>query len=201
LADSCCANKEQDLKSLATRQAKVLWIVLFINLAMFLVEFILGWISDSTALVGDSLDMLADALAYGSSLYVVKRSFSAKIAASKFKAYLMIGLGLVVLFRAIYRFLFQVLPEAELMTIIGIFALIANLICLALLTRHKNDDINFESVWICSRNDIISNVSVLIAAFLVYQLRSPLPDLFVGLGITVLFLRSAFGILSRAKIA
>lgn len=195
MADSCCANKEQDLKSLASRQAKVLWVVLLINFIMFLAEFLFGWISDSTALIGDSLDMLGDALAYGSSLYVVNRSLSAKISASRLKAYLMIILGLIVFSRAIYRFLFQVVPEAEIMSAVGIVALVANLICLVLLTRHKDDDINFTSVWICSRNDIVANVSVLIAAFLVFRLHSPWPDIIVGFGITLLFLRSAFGIL------
>lgn len=195
MADSCCTNKEQDLKSLASKQAKVLWIVLAINFVMFLAEFLFGWISDSTALIGDSLDMLGDALAYGSSLYVVKRSLSAKIVASRIKAYLMIILGLIVFARAVYHFLFQVVPEVEIMGLVGVIALIANLICLALLTRHKNDDINFTSVWICSRNDIIANFSVLIAAFMVYQLQSSWPDIIVGFGITLLFLRSAFGIL------
>lgn len=195
MAESCCSNKEEDLKSLASRQAKVLWIVLTINFTMFLAEFLFGWISDSTALIGDSLDMLGDALAYGSSLYVVNRSLSAKIRASRFKAYLMIILGLTVFGRAIYRFLFQVVPEVEIMSILGIMALLANLICLVLLTRHKNDDINFTSVWICSRNDIVANVSVLLAAFLVFRLQSAWPDIVVGLGITLLFLRSAFGIL------
>ncbi|MCH2535355.1 MAG: cation diffusion facilitator family transporter [Bdellovibrionales bacterium] len=195
MTDSCCANKEQDLKALASKQAMVLWVVLVINFVMFLAEFLFGWISDSTALIGDSIDMLGDAFTYGSSLYVVNRKLSAKILASRFKAYLMIVLGLIVFVRAIYRFLYQVIPEIEIMGIVGVVALLANLICLALLTRHKSDDINFASVWICSRNDIIANTSVLVAVFLVYQFEYSWPDIIVGLGITILFLRAAFGVL------
>ncbi len=199
MANSCCGNKDDELSGLVKKQARVLWIVLAINFFMFFGEFIFGWISDSTALIGDSLDMLGDALAYGSSLYVVNRSLTSNIAASRFKAYLMIALGIIVFVRALYRFMFPELPEVELMYYVGVFALIANLFCLALLNRHKNDDINFKSVWVCSRNDIIANTSVLVAAFLVYKTQSLWPDLIVGLGITLLFLRSAVGILQNAN--
>lgn len=200
MSKNCCQGKAEDLKGLAQSQAKVLWTVLIINLAMFFAEIFYGVISESTALIGDSLDMLGDALAYGSSIYVVNKGLSSKIKASQFKACLMIGLGVIVFLRAIYRSVFQVLPEIEIMTTVGVIALIANLICLWLLTRHKNDDINFTSVWICSRNDIIANSSVLVAAFLVFYFHSPWPDLIVGFGITVLFLRSAFGILKEAEL-
>jgi len=199
MADSCCSNKETEMKGLASRQASVLWIVLIINAAMFFAEFLFGWISDSTALIGDSLDMLGDALAYGSSIYVVNRGLASKISASRFKAYLMIFLGLMVFSRAIYRFIFQVVPEVEIMAVVGLIALIANLVCLALLTRHKNDDINFASVWVCSRNDIIANTGVLFAAAFVYYFKASWPDLIIGLIITILFLRSALGILKEVQ--
>ena len=185
MADSCCSGKTNDLEVLASKQAKVLWIVLIINLVMFFVEFFLGWLSDSTALIGDSLDMLGDALAYGTSIYVVNRSLSDKIKASQFKAYLMVTLGIVVLSRAIYRFVYQVVPEFEIMAYTGLIALIANAICLWLLSAHKNDDINFASVWVCSRNDIIANLGVLLAAALVFIFGSSWPDLLIGLIITI----------------
>ncbi len=198
MADKCCGDSKS-INDLASRQAKVLWIVFAINLVMFFLEFIYGWIANSTALIGDSLDMLGDVLAYGSSLIVVNKGLSSKVIASKFKAYTMVVLGLLVLSRAIYRFIFPTIPEVELMTIVGFTALIANLVCLFLLTRHKDDDINFKSVWVCSRNDIIANVSVLCAALLVYKFHTPLPDLLVGFGITFLFIKSASGILREAK--
>jgi len=199
MADSCCSNKESEMEGLASRQASVLWIVLIINGIMFFAEFLFGWLSNSTALIGDSLDMLGDALAYGSSIYVVNRSLDSKISASRFKAYLMIFLGVLVFSRAVFRFIFQVVPEVEIMAIIGLTALVANLICLALLTRHKDDDINFASVWVCSRNDIIANTGVLFAAAFVYYFKASWPDLIIGLIITILFLRSAAGILKEAK--
>lgn len=199
MSDRCCHNKAEDIKDLVESQAKILWTILIINMVMFFVESFYGVVAESTALIGDSLDMLGDALAYGSSIYVVRKGLSAKLKASEFKAYLMIGLGLAVLIRAVYRSVFQVLPEVGVMTIVGVIALFANIVCLVLLNRHKDDDINFTSVWICSRNDIIANSSVLVAAFLVFYFQSSWPDLVVGLGITVLFLNSAFGILRDVK--
>ena len=199
MAENCCSNKESEMAGLASRQAFVLWIVLIINAVMFFAEFLFGWLSNSTALIGDSLDMLGDALAYGSSIYVVNRSLDHKITASRFKAYLMIFLGVLVFSRALYRFVFQVVPEVEIMAVVGLIALVANVICLALLTRHKDDDINFASVWICSRNDIIANSGVLLAAFFVYYFEISWPDVLIGLVITILFLRSALGILKEAR--
>ena len=199
MADSCCSGKDSEIEILASKQAKALWIVLTINSVMFFAEFFLGWLSNSTALIGDSLDMLGDALAYGTSIYVVNKSLSHKIKASQFKAYLMVILGLVVFSRAIYRFFYQVVPEFEVMAYTGLLALLANAICLWLLTAHKDDDINFASVWICSRNDIVANLGVLLAAGLVFLFNNSWPDLIIGLIITALFLKSGVGILKNAR--
>lgn len=199
MADSCCNRKEEDLKLLAKRQAKVLWIVLGINLVMFFVEFSAGIFYQSLALTGDSLDMFGDALAYGSSLYVVNRGLAAKAKASQFKAVLMVVLGLAFGIQAAYRVFFEANPNPTAMGVIGVIALGLNLVCLALLTRHKSDDINFTSVWLCSRNDIIANVSVLVAAGFVALTDTKWPDLIVGVGIAFLFLRSAFFILKESK--
>ena len=194
MADHCCQKKSDDLKDLAKKQAKVLWTVLAINLVMFFAESISGFIAGSTALMGDSLDMLGDALAYGSSIYVIGTSIQAKAKASLFKASIMVALGLLILGQAIYKTFFLSTPDYEFMGIVGMVALIANVICLMLLTAHKDDDINFQSVWICSRNDIIANTSVILAGLAVYYVKSPWPDLLVGFGITLLFLKSAMGI-------
>ena len=199
MADSCCQKKGDDLKLLAKRQANVLWIVLGINLTMFFVEFAAGIYYQSLALTGDSLDMFGDALAYGSSLYVVSKGISAKARASQFKAVLMIVLGIAFGINAAYRVFFEANPNPTAMGIIGVIALGLNLVCLALLTRHKSDDINFTSVWLCSRNDIIANTSVLVAAGLVAITGTKWPDLIVGGAIAFLFLRSAFFILKESK--
>lgn len=199
MGDTCCHNKTEDLKILAEKQVKVLWIVLLINLMMFLVEFGYGLYFESSALTGDSLDMLSDSIAYGSSIFVVGRTDLAKARASTLKAYLMIAMGLMVAGQAFYRLFFDAFPVPIGMGLVGVIALVANIICLFLLSRHRSDDINFSSVWICSRNDIIANISVLIAAGLVALSGTRWPDIIVGFGIAILFLKSAFFILNEVR--
>jgi Co/Zn/Cd efflux system component len=196
----CCHNKEKDLEKHFKSQANVLWAVFWINFIMFFIEFIFGLRSRSSALTADSLDMLGDSLAYGSSLWALKLGDREKARTAQFKAFLMLVFGLFVLGSTLYRAFFQSVPHFESMGMIGVLALVMNLICLFLLTKHKNDDINFSSVWLCSRNDIIANLSLLGAAFLVFLFQNPLPDLVVGLGITGLFLKSSFSIFSEAKV-
>src|SRR5688572_2432949 len=104
----CCHEKSCDLEKLPASQAKVLWIVLFINLTMFFIEAIAGWTAQSISLLGDSLDMLGDALAYGSSLYVINRGVKQKAGAAMFKSALMLATGIIVLIQAIYRVVNQV---------------------------------------------------------------------------------------------
>ncbi|MFW7378646.1 MAG: cation transporter [Oligoflexus sp.] len=197
--DDCCQNKSSDLQALARQHAIVLWIVLVINIIMFFVELTAGFISESTALLGDSLDMLGDSLAYGSSLFVLGSGLNSKAKSAYFKGILMLIIGCAILGRAIYHSIFPEIPSHEIMTGIGLLALIANLACLAILTKHRSDDINMKSVWICSRNDIIANVSVISAAGLVFLLGSPIPDLIVGFGLAFLFLRSAFAVIAEAR--
>src|SRR5690606_198056 len=93
------------------------------------------------------------------------------------------------------------LPHFEIMFTVGIAALAANLACLFLLTKHREDDINMRSVWICSRNDIIANSSVLAAAGAVLLVGSPIPDLIVGVGLAILFTNSAFGIFRDVRLS
>lgn len=194
----CCHNKEKDLAKTATDHRSVLWTVLIINLIMFFVELASGWISNSMALVGDSLDMLGDAITYGSSIMVIGLGVQEKARVARLKATIMLVFGLVISGRCIYRGLNPVVPEFNVMFSIGALALIMNLICLFLLTRHRDDDINMRSVWICSRNDIIANTSVLVAAGAVYFLASPYPDLVVGIGLAFLFTKSSIKIFREA---
>jgi Co/Zn/Cd efflux system component len=198
MADHCCQNKTETLTQLKERQARVLWVVLGINLVMFVVEFGAGVRAASLSLTGDSLDMLGDALVYGTSLYVIHRSPKAQAGAALLKGGIMFGFAIAVFARAIYQFVNGGAPTAEIMGIVGMLALAANLICLALLTRHRQDNLNMSSVWLCSRNDIIANTSVLVAAGLVLLTRSPIPDLLVGLLLTVVFARSAGTVLSQS---
>jgi cation diffusion facilitator family transporter len=192
---SCCEAKADDLKILRGKQAKVLKAVLAINLLMFFVEFAGGWMSQSTALMADSLDMLGDATVYGFSLYVLHKSDRWRAGAALLKGVIISLFGLGVLGQAIYRALSDTLPAFEGMGLIGALALAANAFCLYLLTRHKDDDLNMRSTYICSRNDIISNTGVLLAAALVWLTGSKWPDIAIGLVIAFVFLRSALPIL------
>jgi Co/Zn/Cd efflux system component len=162
---------------------------------MFAVELTAGLLAASVSLVADSLDMLGDALVYGFSLYVVTRGARMKAVAALLKGGIMAAFGLFVLGQAIYRVMVPQLPVFEAIGAMGLLALAANGVCLGLLWRHRADDVNMTSVWLCSRNDIVANVSVLFAAFGVWLTDSGWPDILVGLALAVLFLRSALFVL------
>ena len=165
---------------------------------MFFVEFGAGIRAESLSLTGDSLDMLGDALVYASSLYVLNKSVKAQAGAAFLKGMIMFLLAIGVFARASYHLFTGASPAASTMGIVGMVALLANLLCLLLLTRHRQDNLNLSSVWLCSRNDIIANTSVLAAAGLVSLTRSILPDLAVGLLLTVVFTQSAAQVLSQS---
>jgi Co/Zn/Cd efflux system component len=194
----CCTDKACEIEALRSRQSSVLKIVLGINAVMFAVELTAGLLAGSVSLVADSLDMLGDALVYGFSLYVVARGARMKAIAALFKGSIMAAFGLFVLGQASYRILAPQVPVFEAIGAIGLLALAANSLCLILLWRHRADDINMGSVWLCSRNDIVANVSVLLAAFGVWLAGSGWPDIAVGLALAVLFLRSALFVLGSA---
>ncbi|EAZ90680.1 cation diffusion facilitator family transporter [Crocosphaera chwakensis] len=194
----CCQQKGCELAQLRKSQSKVLWSVLVINAVMFIVELGGGIRANSLSLTGDSLDMLGDALVYASSLYVLHRSRQAQAQAAFLKGSIMFLSAVIVFARASYELFTRVPPEPKLMTIVGIAALIANLICLWLLTKHRRDNLNMSSVWLCSRNDIIANTSVLGASALVALTGSFIPDFLVGLLITFVFAQSASKVLSQS---
>jgi cation diffusion facilitator family transporter len=194
----CCNDKACEIDALRNRQSSILKIVLGINAVMFIVEIVAGLLGNSVSLVADSLDMLGDALVYAFSLYVVARSSAMKAKVALFKGAIMAAFGLFVLGQAIYRIVFPQLPVFEAIGAIGLLALAANSTCFFLLWRHRADDINMSSVWLCSRNDIIANVSVLLAALGVWLTHSGWPDILIGLALAVLFLRSALHVLRES---
>lgn len=199
MGSSCCESKSAELELLRKGQKSVLIWVLVINAVMFVVEFVFGWISQSTALMADSLDMFGDATVYAFSLYVIYKGPVWRARAGLLKGLIMALFGMFVLGQAFYRIYLGVLPAGEIMGIIGALALGANLVCLALLYRHRSDDINMRSTWLCSRNDIVANVSVLVASAIVIKTETLWPDTLVALGIAGLFLKSAFQVISEAK--
>lgn len=198
MGTSCCENKSSELVKLREKQANVLRIVMAVNLAMFVIEFTSGFFARSTALMGDSLDMLGDSIVYGFSLYVLHKSERTRALAALLKGCIIVAFGLWVLFEATVKLFSDSVPVAETMGLIGLLALAANIFCLVLLTKHKDDDINMKSTWICSRNDIISNTGVLVAAALVGLTQTKWPDVVVGFAIAILFLKSAWPILTES---
>lgn len=194
----CCEDKTCEITSLKHRQGNILKMVLVINATMFLIEITAGLLAHSTALLADSLDMLGDALVYGFSLYVLTRDQKWQAIAALLKGLIMAAFGLFVLVEAVYKVVNPILPVAVTIGAIGILALLANLLCLRLLWTHRDDDINMRSVWLCSRNDIIANVSVLVAAIGVALTSTRWPDIIVGVIIAIIFLRSAISVVGDA---
>lgn len=194
----CCNDKACAVEALRERQSTTLRIVLAINAVMFLVVFTAGLLAGSTALLSDSLDNLGDALTYGLSLYAVSRGARSKAMVALFKGGLITLAGLFVLGQVAYRIIYPGVPVFETMGIVSIVALSANSICLALLWKHRAEDVNMSSVWECSRNDIASNIAVFIAAGAVWLVQSGWPDLVVGFALALLLLRSAVRVCARA---
>ena len=194
----CCEDKACAIEAMQVRQSSTLKLVLAINAVMFVVELVAGVIAGSTALLSDSLDNLGDALTYGLSLYAVGRGPQVKAKVALFKGGLILTAGLFVLGQVAYRIVSPTVPIFEAMGTVALLALLANGSCLAVLWKHRDEDINMTSVWECSRNDIASNISVLIAAVGVWLIGSGWPDLVVGLLLALLFLRSAVRVLRGA---
>jgi cation diffusion facilitator family transporter len=195
---NCCEDKSCELTAMRRSHSRVLWIVLVINTAMFLIEGTAGLLANSTSLLADALDMLGDALVYGFSLLVLERSTRWQAGAALAKGAFMLAFGLGVLGEAAYKVYVPLIPGVEMMGSIGGLALAANLICFILLYRHRDDNLNMSSTWLCSRNDLIANIGVLFAAGSSYLLASRWPDIGVGSLIAILFLHSAFGVLRQS---
>jgi cation diffusion facilitator family transporter len=196
--DDCCREKEEEVANLQANHGRTLRIVLAINATFFVIEFVAGILAHSTALLADSLDMLGDSLVYGLSLYVLSRSPRWKVSAAIAKGGIMVAFGIGVLIEAVYKAVAGQVPIYETIGIVGVLALLANAFCFALLYRHKSDNLNMRSTWLCSRNDVIANAAVLAAAFGVYVLQSPWPDIIIGAAIAVLFLKSASTVLRES---
>ena len=196
--DDCCQNKASEIAQLRERQARVLKIVLAINAAMFVIEFTAGAVAHSTALMADSIDMLGDALVYALSLYVIGRGMRWEAAAALTKGIIILGFGAWILVEAIVKVRVGITPTSTVMAAFGALALAANLTCLGLLWPLRSQNVNMRSTFECSRNDVISNVGVLVASAGVWVTGRGRPDIAVGLVIASLFLRSAVRVLRDA---
>jgi Co/Zn/Cd efflux system component len=192
--DDCC-----EIREVPREQRRVLHIVLWINVAMFLVESIAGILGHSTALFADSIDMLGDAIVYGFSLYVISRGLRWQARAALLKGVIMAAFGIGVLVQVAVKIARGLTPAVEVMGVVGLLAFAANLFCLILLWRRRGDDINMRSAWVCSRNDVVGNAGVLVAAALVALTGSPWPDVVIGLLVAAVFVHSAVRVIQEAS--
>ncbi|PTN08610.1 cation transporter [Nitrosomonas aestuarii] len=177
------------------KEATILKWLLAINATMFFVELSVGWFAQSTALMADSLDMFADAAVYGLALYAVGHSTRMKLRVAHLSGWIQVVLALGALSEVFRRFVFGSEPVSTLMMSFGLVALIANIICLILISRNKEGGAHMKASWIFSANDVIANLGVILAGFLVALTNSPYPDLVIGLVIGSIVLNGARRIL------
>ena len=175
-----------------------LWMVIAINATMFVVEMAAGQAAQSQALKADALDFLGDALTYGLSLAVIGLTVRVRATAALFKGLSLMLMGLWVLGSTLYRVVYIGVPAAGVMGSIGFLALAANVASVLLLVAYKDGDANVRSVWLCSRNDAIGNVAVMLAALGVWGTATGWPDLIVAAAMAGLFVNSSIQIIRQS---
>ena len=195
---SACCDHDVKFDGVSKAYKRVLWVVIVINAAMFLVEMSAGKLAGSQALQADALDFLGDAMTYGISLAVIGMSLKVRATAAIFKGISLLAMGLWVFGSTVYQIFVLGVPKAEIMGLIGFMALAANVASVLLLMRYKDGDANVRSVWLCSRNDAVGNVAVMVASVAVWFTATAWPDLIVAVIMSGLFLRSAQLILAQA---
>jgi len=193
----CCGGCELDTRR--GRQRVTLRAVLAINAVMFLVVAGAALYAGSSALLSDSLDNLGDAITYALSLWAVALGTEAKARVALVKGVLILAAALMVAAQIGYKLLHPAVPVFETMGIFSLVGLVANGVCLYLLWRHRFEDVNMSSVWECSRNDIVSNLAVLLAAALVWITGSGWPDLLIASMLVLFLLRSSLRVVGSAR--
>ena len=199
MSASCCSHSTCSSPPVDPRFRKALWVALLLNALMFFVEFGASWTSGSVSLMADSIDFFGDAANYGLSLAVLAMAASVRSRAALFKAATMGAFGVFVLGKALYNMQAGITPEPITMGAVGFAALSVNAGVALMLFRFRAGDANMRSVWICSRNDAIGNVAVLLAAAGVFGTGSAWPDLAVAGVMAVLALTGAWTVLRHAR--
>lgn len=195
VSDDAIACAQEAAQDTAEREMGVLKWLLAINGIMFVVEIVVGWWAQSTGLIADSLDMFADAAVYGVALYAVGHSAQMKLRAAHFSGWLQVILALGALSEVVRRFLYGSEPDSNLMMLFGLVALAANVLCLALITKHREGGVHMKASWIFSANDVIANLGIILAGALVAWTGSRYPDLIIGFLIAGVVLNGAHRIL------
>jgi len=200
MADSCCAPPPLDLRPPDTVAAyrRALWLVLGINVAMFLVEVGAGLAAGSASLQADAMDFLGDAANYAISLLVLGMALHFRAGAALAKGVTMGAFGLWVIATVIWHLVHGTLPSAATMGAVGLIAFAANAASFALLWRHRDGDANMRSAWICTRNDVLGNLAVLLAALGVFGTGTGWPDAIVAAIMGALAIQGAAIVIRRA---
>ena len=196
-ADCCHPHSEPATDDPAWR--RVLWIALILNFLMFCVEVLSAFRSQSVSLQADSLDFLGDSFNYGISLWVAGQSLVARARVSIFKGMTMLLLGVWVLIQTGLKLTSQTIPEAQIMGWVGFLALVVNVSVAVMLLRFKDGDSNRQSIWLCTRNDAIGNLLVIVSASLVFYFNAGWPDWLVGLILAALGIQSGFKVIQLAR--
>ncbi|WP_293392991.1 cation transporter [Nevskia sp.] len=199
MAAHCCESSIPTNAPIPPRYRRVLWIALVVNLAMFFVEVGSGWSAGSVSLLADAVDFFGDAGNYALSLFVLSMGLAARARTAMFKGLTMAVYGCYVLGQAVWNGFYGLVPEASTMGLIGSLALIANLSVAALLYAYREGDANMRSVWLCSRNDAIGNLAILLAAVGVFGTGTAWPDLAVAAVMGVLGLTAATQVMRQAR--
>ena len=192
----CCGNTQ--FTGTDPKYIRILWIVIGINAVMFGVEMIAGVMAQSQALQADALDFMSDTFSYGISLWAIGQAASVRSNAALFKGLSLLLMAMWVLGSTVYRIFVINSPEAFTMGTVAMVACLANLTSVLLLMRYKNGDANVRSVWLCSRNDAIGNLIVVVAASGVWLSGTAWPDLIVAGIMAALFLSSSWQITRQA---
>ena len=198
MSAQCCHSDGPVFDGMSADYRRRLVAVIVINALMFIVEMTAGQLAGSQALQADALDFFADSLTYGASLAVIGMALRTRSLVALAKGVSLGFMGLWVLASTVYRVFVVGLPSAEIMGMVGFLALAANVASVLILMRHRDGDANVRSVWLCSRNDAIGNVAVMLAALAVWASASAWPDLIVAAIMAGLFLTSASKILRQA---
>ena len=198
MSSACSTASCTSSKPIPPSYRRVLWIALVVNLTMFAVELAAGWGAGSVSLLADAVDFFGDAANYALSLFVLSMGLAARARTALLKGVFMGGYGLYVLAQAGWNGWHGVVPQALTMGVVGTMALAANLGVAVLLYAYRDGDANMRSVWLCTRNDAIGNVAVILAAVGVSGSGSAWPDLLVALMMAALGLSAARSVIAQA---
>ncbi|MGN2482782.1 cation transporter [Acinetobacter calcoaceticus] len=199
MAGCGCASTCSPSKKVSPRFRKALWIALIINALMFVVEILGGYKAQSVSLWADALDFAGDAANYALSLVVLSMSLYWRATAALMKGITMAAFGVFVIGKVVWSYFHGVPPEPMVMGAIGVMALIANVSVALMLYAFRDGDANMRSVWLCSRNDSIANVAVILAAVGVFGTGSVFPDLFVAFVIAYLGVSSGYAVIKQSQ--